>query len=137
MQRRQQSLLLRSRLVLQLLPLRTAAGDAAALRAALERSRLAAVQEHAAARLLVCGLGGQLRDTQAQLAARDASLAAAEEALKLRGMELEGANMQLNVRHAGMAAQQLGDAPSKRLAGCAVPLACAVWPALQAPSAHA
>eukprot|EP00775_Hariotina_reticulata_P002907 gene2907-3195_t len=69
--------------------------DAEDYRVSLERSRLAAVQERAAAYCLVKSMAAKLDTAKATLATREATLTATEDSLKLREMELEGANAQL------------------------------------------
>lgn len=71
--------------------------DAERLRVLLERSRFAAVAEAAAARAKVSSLDSDLTHARAELASTSAALAAATDAHRCQGMELEGANAQLRV----------------------------------------
>ncbi|KAF6254497.1 hypothetical protein COO60DRAFT_1642284 [Scenedesmus sp. NREL 46B-D3] len=70
-------------------------GHACQLRLMLERSRLAAVEQRAKAQMVVVGLASKLQSAQSQLSVTQRSLSSTEDTLKLRLMELEGANAQL------------------------------------------
>jgi hypothetical protein len=72
-------------------------GDAEDYRVKLERSRLAAVQERAAGYSLVKSMAAKLDAAKATLATCETALTSTEECLKLREMELQGANAQLQV----------------------------------------
>lgn len=63
----------------------------------LERSRLAAVEQRAQAHAVVVGLAAKLDAAQTQLSQSQTTLTSTEDNLKLRMMELDGANAQLQV----------------------------------------
>eukprot|EP00878_Enallax_costatus_P031867 GHUV01034925.1.p1 GENE.GHUV01034925.1~~GHUV01034925.1.p1 ORF type:complete len:734 (+),score=313.23 GHUV01034925.1:1495-3696(+) len=69
--------------------------EAAKLRLMLERSRLAAVQHRAEAQSTVLGLASKVQEQSDELSAKQSSLHSTEDNLKLRVMEVEGANAQL------------------------------------------
>ena len=85
------------------------AGDLAATRLALERSRTAAVDAAATAAALAGSMGRQLRDTAEQLECSEAAAAGLDAAVKARQRELEGANAQIKVRAAAQAGAVIGD----------------------------
>lgn len=63
----------------------------------LERSRLASVKHRAEAQSTVLALASKVQEQNEELSTKQSSLHSTEDNLKLRMMELEGANAQLQV----------------------------------------
>jgi hypothetical protein len=76
---------------------RLCAGQALQLRLLFERAGVAAVQQRAEAAAALASLQNQLASTQKELQRTSEDLTSAQEDLRLRGMELDGANAQLRV----------------------------------------
>lgn len=73
------------------------AEESARLRLLLERSRLAAVEQRALAHATVVTLATKVEGLSGELSAKQSNLFSTEDNLKLKAMELEGANAQLQV----------------------------------------